>query len=386
MKRRKFELQLFAGPLENPDIAQAEMKEKIKNAIESGDAEEFARVQLQIAKEIESKLLEEHSVLKQESDEKVFAARGMNVLTAEEHDYYNEVITEGGFGGAEKLMPATVFERVFEYLRTNHPLLAKIKFQNTTGTTEFISRNNEVSAAWWGKLTDEIKKKLEMAFVKEKSELYKLSAFVPVSKSMLDLGPAWLDQFVREVLIESISVALELAIVSGTGVVQPIGMDKDLSKAVDPVAGHTLKENVVLPDFKPKTLGKVIMSPLTKEGKRAVTEVLLIVNPLDYWEKIFPQTTVLTANGVYVHGVLPIPATVVQSVAVSRNKMIAGVGSDYFMGIGSTRKLEYSDQYRFLEDERTYLTKMYCNGRPKDNESFIVLDISALADAEVPTV
>ena len=33
------------------------------------------------------------------------------------------------------------------------------------------------------------------------------------------------------------------------------------------------------------------MAPLTNDGRRAVGNALMIVNPLDYWEKIFPATT-----------------------------------------------------------------------------------------------
>jgi hypothetical protein len=59
-----------------------------------------------------------------------------------------------------------------------------------------VKRNNEVEAAWWGTLTSAITKELEMAFKKEATGLYKLSAFIPVCKSMLDLGPQWIDRFV----------------------------------------------------------------------------------------------------------------------------------------------------------------------------------------------
>lgn len=58
--------------------------------------------------------------------------------------------------------------------------------------------------------------------------------------------------------------------------------------------------------------------------------------------------------------------------------MVAGVARNYFMAIGSGQKIEYSDHYKFLEDERTYLTKQYANGKPKDNDSFLVFDISNL--------
>ncbi|HHY42564.1 MAG TPA: phage major capsid protein [Thermoanaerobacterales bacterium] len=367
--------------MDNKDLRQKEeleVKNRIKNAIENGDSDAFVEAQIALAKSIETKILEEAKRVNDDlNDQTVMAKRGLNPLTKEERQFYNEVIGGEGFSGTEKLMPPTIFERVFEDLRQNHPLLSQIDFVNTTATTEWIMRNGDVEAAWWGALTDAIQKKLGMTFRKESTELYKLSAYVPLAKSMLDLGPEWLDRFVRQMLAESIAIALEAAIVNGTGNGQPIGMMKDLD---GPVTGgeYPDKDATPLNDLKPKTLGTNIMAPLTKNGKRSVSNVLMVVNPLDYWSKIFPGTTVLTANGAYVYGVLPIPATIVQSVAVPEGKMVAGLARDYFMGVGSSQRIEYSDHYRFLEDERTYITKQYANGKPLDNESFLVFDISGM--------
>ncbi len=365
---------------------EIEIKNKLKEAIENNDSEGFANVQIEMAKVIETNILQEAKQALNENmnDQAVMVKRGLNPLTKEERTYYNEVIGGEGFSDTEKLMPATVFDRVFEDLKTNHPLLNEIDFVNTTGTTEWITRNGDAEAAWWGALTDEIKKKLGSAFKKEQTGLYKLSAFVPVAKAMLDLGPQWLDRFVRELLEESMAIALELAIVSGTGKGQPIGMTKDLKGAVTDGV-YSDKTAVALTDLTPLTLGSKIMSPLTKQGKRAVPNVLLLVNPLDYWEKIFPGTTILTSNGTYVYGVLPIPAKVVQSVAIPKGKMIAGMAKDYFMGVGSTRKIDCSDHYKFLEDERTYIAKQYANGKPIDNDSFLIFDISKLKATTTPT-
>ena len=368
--------------MKNKDLElknEVEIKEQIKAAIENGDSEEFAKLQVELAKVIEARVLQEakQAVNEDLNDQAVMIKRGLNPLTKEELTYYNEVIGGEGLAGTEKLMPATIFDRVFEDLRQNHPLLSEIDFVNTTGVTEWITRNGEVAAAWWGPLCDAITKKLEMAFNKEQTGLYKLSAYVPVCKAMLDLGPQWLDRFVRQILFESMAIALETAIVAGTGKDQPIGMIKDLGGAV--VDGvYPDKEATLLNDLEPATLGGQVMAPLTKGGTRAVPNVLLIVNPMDYWAKIFPATTFLSANGTYVHGVLPIPAKVVQSVAVEQGTMIAGMAKDYFMGVGSTQKVEYSDHYKFLEDERTYIAKQYANGKPVDNDSFLVFDITGV--------
>lgn len=386
--------------MKNPDLAvlnETELKEKWMNAFNGENLDEFAIANIEMVKNISNRIIEDAKAARNEdiNDQAVMVKRGLNPLTSEERAYYNEVIGAAGFAGVETLVPATVFDRVFEDLRQNHPLLSEINFVNTTGVTEWITRNNDVAAAWWGPLTDTIKKKLEMAFKKEKTELFKLSAFMPVAKAMLDLGPEWLDRFVREVLYESVAIALELAIVAGTGNGQPIGMIKNLDGgtygATDTeVTEGTAKEGdykpkatVALNDLKPSTLGEKIMAPLTKGGKRAVPSVLLVVNPLDYWGKIFPNTTVMSAAGTYVHGVLPIPAKVVQSVAVTQGTMIAGMAKDYFMGVGSTQKIDSSDHYKFLEDERTYITKQYANGKPLDNDAFLVFDISGMT---VPTV
>jgi len=358
---------------------EVELLEKIKDAIESGDSEAFAKVQIEMANNIQNEVLREakEAINEDISNNAVMVKRGLNPLTAEEKTYYNEVIGAAGFEGTEELMPSTVFDRVFEELKQNHELLNEINFVNTTGVTEWITRNDEIAGAWWGKLSATITKKLEMSFKKEKTGLYKLSAYIPVCKAMLKLGPQWLDKFVRAILFESMAIALELAIVAGTGKEQPIGMIKDLAGAV--VEGvYPDKDAVALADLQPATLGTKIMAPLTKGGKRAVPKVLLVVNPLDYWEKVYPETTFLTADKTYVYGVLPIPAKIIQSIAVARGTMIAGMAKDYFMGVGSIQKIEFSDHYKFLEDERTYIAKQYANGKPIDNDSFIVFDISSI--------
>ena len=81
-------------------------------------------------------------------------------------------------------------------------------------------------------------------------------------------------------------------------------MMKDLGGSV--VDGVYQTNATTLSNLSPKSLGKNVMYPLTRNGKRTVKNVILVVNPADYWEKIFPATTVLTQNGTYAYGVLPI--------------------------------------------------------------------------------
>ena len=123
--------------LENKE--ELEIKNDMKEAIEEGDSEAFVAAQTALAKKIENRVLEEAKNAKQEGilsdlDKEIMANRGLD-LTAEEREYYNEVIDGAGFAGTEKLMPATIFDRVFDELRKNHPLLSEIDFKNTTAVT-----------------------------------------------------------------------------------------------------------------------------------------------------------------------------------------------------------------------------------------------------------
>lgn len=77
-------------------------------------------------------------------------------------------------------------------------------------------------------------------------------------------------------------------------------------------------------------------------------------------------------------------AEIIQSVAVPSGKMIAGMAKGIISWVlDQPQKIDYSDQYKFLEDERTYMAKQYANGKPQDNESFLLFDITGL---EVPVV
>lgn len=349
--------------------------------IAKADSEEaFAKAQIAMAKHIEDSIIEEAKAFVDDNlaDSKAYSARGLAVLTSEETKFYNEVISKGGFDGVDKLMPVTVIDRIFKDLEAEHPILSKIQFVNTTGITRWLARKSDAEGATWGKLGEDIKKKLDNSFEVVDTTLNKLSAYVPVSHDMLQLGPVWLDRFVRAILAESIAIGLEKAIVDGNGVDSPVGMLKDITQSKNPVTGYPDKTPVTLNDLKPATLGKVIMKPLVDGKVKTVTNVTLICNPADYWEKIFPQTTVQSAAGQYVFNVLPIAADIVQSVYVPAGKLIACIPSDYFMGIGFRDTIKFSDEYHFLEDERIYIQRLAGHGQPINPKSFHVFDISAM--------
>lgn len=54
---------------------------------------------------------------------------------------------------------------------------------------------------------------------------------------MVDLGPEWLDNYVRQVLYEALANGLEYGIVTGNGNKEPIGMDRQVGDDVSVTGG-----------------------------------------------------------------------------------------------------------------------------------------------------
>ena len=148
--------------------------------------------------------------------------RGVRQLTSDEKKYYQKLTDamrsdnpKQALLNADMVMPKTVMNAVFDELQTRHPLLSAIQFVDTTGITKMVMSENGEQKAQWGKLCDDVVKELLAGFTNVDMTLLKLSAFIPVCKAMLDLGPVWLDDFIRQVLYEALANGLEYGIVTG---------------------------------------------------------------------------------------------------------------------------------------------------------------------------
>ena len=153
--------------------------------------------------------------------------------------------------------------------------------------------------AEWGKLCDEIIKELSAGFTTINLAQKKLSAFLPLCKAMLDLGPVWLDRYVRAHLSEAIYNGLEGAIIDGSGVDEPVGIRRNPSSALDPETGYDPQPLVTLSEITPQTYGTLLASlSVAPTGlQRNIKEVVFVVSPSDYFTKIFPATSYRQPDG-----------------------------------------------------------------------------------------
>lgn len=400
--------------------ASEEMQQALTNGDEKAVKLAFEKFGSAIAAKVQSDFESANG------DKSILAQRGFRVLTSEETKYYEAIIDAGKKSNPKqvydglmdsKIMPKTVIEDVYKNLTEEHPLLNRINFQSVEYLTRWILNDHTAQTAVWGPVNSEITEKITSAFKTVEVTQCKLSAYAVIEKDMLDLGPSFLDNYIRTFLKEALAKALEKAIVSGTGKNQPIGLDRDIHEGVSVSDGaYPKKEKISVTSFIPEEYGKIVAklartevyytdsngdvvpestavsggalkSGYKKHGGalRKFDSALLICNQEDYLTKIMPATTVLTTAGTYANNLFPFPTEVERSNEVDTGTAILCLPEEYFFGLGSSKEgmLEYSDDYRFLEDQRVFKIKMHGYGKAWDNTVAVLLDISSLDPAYI---
>ena len=369
---------------------------QLQVALTSGSEEEQARAWEDFSNSIVESIKADAEIYAQTGDKNILAQRGYRQLTSAEERFYDKFIEASKMRNVQmavttlkdlkdnELMPETIIEDVYRDLVAEHPLLAKVQFQSVAYATKVIMNDHSAQSAVWGEIDAEITKEIKSAFKMLEMTQNKLSAFAVIPMGLLDLGKTFLDAYIRAILKDAIAVALEEAIVKGDGKGKPVGLMKKLTGALDGV--HQDKEAIAVTDFGVKSMGELIakMAKNEKGQNRKVGDLTLIVNANDYYTKVAPAVRVQNMAGAYVDN-FAFPMEVVISEAVPAGKAVMAMLDNYFVGVGFPKEgvIEFSDEYKFLEDQRTYKIKTYAVGRAIDENSALVLDISGLTEAVI---
>lgn len=350
--------------------------------VETAFTEMFTALQSDLSDQITSEARNEVH------DAQILTARGQNVLTSAERKYFNEAIEFGGFD-EDSILPVTTQERVFEDLISEHPLLAAIGLKDLGAVTRYIY-SDATKAYAWGALFGEIKGQISAAFREEQIGQLKLTAFAVIPKDMLELGPEYVERYVRTVLVESYSVGLEYGLVNGKGPAQnePIGLMKNVAEngaITDKESSgiltfaHSEKGEVVA-----KELGGVVVA-LSKDAKdkarKVANKISMVVNPIDAI-KVQIGNTIQTPNGQWVT-TLPYNIAPIESEEVPEGKALFFVKGAYLAAIAGGYKINKFDQTLAIEDAMLYTMKQFANGKPKDNKTALLYDLNI--NFEVPT-
>ena len=369
----------------------------IIQAMKSGDESAMQKAWQEFHDSIVAKVRADFEELQASNDVAILAERGYRQLTGPETKWYQKVIAalkgpdpKQAFvniinsDNEEDLMPSTIIEDVYKNLREKHPILGAINFQYVGYLTKWVLNDHTVQKAVWGPVNAEIVKEITSAFKTIDIAQNKLSAYAIIENDMLDLGPTFLDAYIRACLEEALAAGLVYGFIDGTGKNEPVGLTRDIHEGVEvnSSTGYPRKTPVKVIDFTPVNYGALIALMATNEAgkEKSFAKVGLVCNLTDYLTKVMPASTMLTPNGTYARDVFPFPTTVYVENALNTGEAIVFVESEYsgFMGGAKKGVIEVSEEYKFLEDQTAFKIKQHGTGRAVDNTSALLLDISEL--------
>ncbi|MER1957919.1 MAG: phage major capsid protein [Solibacillus sp.] len=308
-------------------------------------------------------------------DQVVLSNRGADVMTSEERTFFNTVVQSDGFTD-ELVLPETITEKIYEDLKSEHPLLSVINFQNL-GTITLTTITSEYDgAAVWGPIFGDIKGQLDAAFKQESIAQSKLTAFVVLPKDLAKFGPTWVKAYVQAQITETYAVAMESVVINGVGPTkhEPIGLIRDLEASVNPSTGHAKKavageltlanDETIIDEF--ASIGELLSvkqdgKPLNVDGK-----IALIINPTDSW-KLRKKFTTRNAQGAYITNV-PFDFKIITSLFATAGEVIAFVTDRYDAYRGGGVEVKEYDQTLALEDCNLHIAKTFAFGKPRDNK------------------
>ncbi|MCO8298643.1 phage major capsid protein [Tetragenococcus halophilus] len=367
-----------------------EAREAFLNSVQNNEPEDK---QAELYGDMVNQIAEEAKRQARQETESVIATNPAEAkMSARERKFFNEIDTNVGYK-EDTLLPQETFDRIFEDLTTEHPLLSKIGLRNAGLRMKFLKSETE-GVAVWGKIFGEIKGQLDAAFSEEETIQNKLTAFVVIPKDLQDYNVSFIEEFVRTQINEAFAVALEAAFVSGDGDDKPIGLNRDINNGSTSGSTTTYPEKdtegeltFADPDQTVNELTDVYKFHSVKENGHPLAvegRVSMIVNPSDLWN-VKKQYTSLNAQGTYVTA-LPYNLDIVESVAQETGKVTTFVQGRYDAFLGGGMTIRKYDQTLAIEDMDLYTAKQMAYGKAKDIKATAVwtLNVSDNGNDESP--
>lgn len=317
------------------------------------------------------------------ADESYRKSLGLHTLSKEESEFY-EKVKEGVYQAITAkqidIMPTSIIERTLEDVKKASDILTLVNFA-PADVKHWITGEHSGKAAWGTELTDAITGELSATIRGIDLEQHKLTVYMVIPKAISDLALPFVDKYFRAILAEAMQDGLVDGYLNGNGKTGPVGITKKLETFTSSGTAQDKSKLSTIKKFSPKGLVEV-RKTLSNNGKRRVTELHLICNPLDEAEYVDPCLYGEALTGGYRNtSFMPIVKHVDANCA--KGTGIFTLKGVYTMGMSGVRFDEY-DQTKAMEDANLVVGKCYANGRADDDNCAVVFDITKLEEYVLP--
>ena len=292
-----------------------------------------------------------------------------------------------GVVGGALTFPVVLLDLIAENLYRYSKLLNRVRVRNVNGEARQTVAGI-VPEAVWTEMCGIIN---ELTFVFNQVTLdgYKVAGFIPVCNALLDDNDVNLASWIVEMVAESVGLAMDKAILYGTGVKMPLGIVTRLAQQSEPASYPTnarpwadlhstniasLSNSLTGRDFWAALVEKVAAA----YGRYARGEMFWAMNSKTY-AKLKGKAIATNVEGEWVAmigGSLPIITGDIDILEfMPDDDIVGGFGDLYLVGLRQDLTIESSREVQFIQDNTVFKGKMRADGVPVIAEAFVAINI-----------
>lgn len=299
--------------------------------------------------------------------------------------------------GGDLLIPDVLLGLLRDNLHRYSKLITKVNLRRVSGT----ARQNIVGAIPEGIWTEMVGTLNEMNIVFNQLEVdgYKVGGYVAIPNSILEDSDINLAAEVMDIISQSIGLALDKAILYGTGNKMPVGIVTRLAEVQQPAywgqnerAWTDLSaSNLLAIDSAAQTPSQFFADLIMKLGVVQANysdgQLFWAMNTQTY--RILQSKAInFNAAGAIVSGMqqtMPIiGGDVVLLDFIPDNHIIGGYGSLYLLAERAGIRLAQSEHVQFIQDNTVFKGTARYDGRPIFGEAFVGITIDQGTNPQVP--
>jgi len=294
--------------------------------------------------------------------------------------------------GAELLIPTVVLDLVREELPKYSKLLKHVRVVSVPGK----ARQNIMGAipeAVWTEMCASLNE-LEISFTSVEVDGYKVGGYIAICNAVLEDSDIGLASEIISALSQSIGIALDKAILYGTGVKMPLGIVTRLAQAEQPSSypvtarpwANLSTTNILTVTSANSTGVKLFQQVLKNAGaaKKGQGAKFWAMNETTY-NTMMAEALSVNASGAVVTGMqqaMPVVGGAVELLDfIPDNNIIGGYGQRYLLAERAGTTLAQSEHVRFLQDQTVFKGTARYDGTPAIAESFVLIGIGGTTPA-----
>ncbi|MDE4542265.1 MULTISPECIES: phage major capsid protein [unclassified Thermoanaerobacterium] len=293
--------------------------------------------------------------------------------------------------GAELTIPDVMLDLLRDNLYRYSKLITRVNLKSVAGK----ARQNIAGTIPEGIWTESVGKLNELALKFNQIEVdgYKVGGFIPVPNSILEDSDLNLANEIMDALGQAIGLAVDKAILYGTGTKMPLGIATRLAQTQQPAdwganapawenltTTNLLKLDGTLSDA--KFFSALMLALGAAQPNYATGGTFWAMNRKTRMTLISKAVT-FNAAGAIVAGqnnTMPVEGgDIVELPFIPDGDIIGGYGSLYLLAERAGAQLAVSDQVRFIEDQTVFKGTARYDGAPAIGAGFVIVNINNVA-------